>query len=361
MNIKREFRLLILMALMPLLGLACAGPVTPFGAIHLPPQKKAKPKEIESSYDKLISIQFNPQKQVLHGSEDFEIIIKDSAGLETNDSIKVYFNGVDITSSFFYRAEVFTDPSQTELKVRFKNLQLRPDQRNDIMVRYKNQLGIVRTQRFESPYCPLTNLWNIENVRPFQPRDKIIQLVQDRSSEEGLNPSLIVALIAQESGFYSKALSWARALGLTQITPLAERDIASSHPEFKRYPDINDMSFLELKAKILSGKINSKNEWRLDPKSSIIGGISFLKRLDEYWRRKETDELLRKNFANPEKARLDAILASYNSGASRVRRAIKKHGKDYLFASKELNAAREYVHKIQSYCFHFSDISKTKD
>ena len=148
---------------------------------------------------------------------------------------------------------------------------------------------------------------------------------------------------------------------MTQVTPLAERDIAANFPNFKRYPNINSMSFIELKAKILSGKINHKNEWRLDPKSSIIGGISFLKKLDDYWRREETNRLLNRHFTNVEQARLDAILASYNSGASRVKRAMKKYGKDYLFESNELNAAREYVHKIQSYCFHFSDISKPKD
>ena len=104
---------------------------------------------------------------------------------------------------------------------------------------------------------------------------------------------------------------------------------------------------------ILSGSINRKNEWRLDPRRSIEGGVAFVKYLTEYW----LDEKNRAELS-PEQLRpnnfTQIILASYNAGAARVKRSVKKYGDD-LLETGEVSKLRSYTNKILSYCYHFSD------
>lgn len=110
-----------------------------------------------------------------------------------------------------------------------------------------------------------------------------------------------------------------------------------------------------LKALISTGEINAGNEWRLNPERSIRGGVYYLKKLVEYWTqfkvRNQLQEIARTNIQAEKTA---FVLASYNSGISRVLRAINAQGLGWL-AADDLSVARDYVSKITSYCFHFSD------
>jgi soluble lytic murein transglycosylase-like protein len=50
---------------------------------------------------------------------------------------------------------------------------------------------------------------------------------------------------------------------------------------------------------------------------------------------------------------INLLLASYNSGPYRVKRALIRKGPTWLEA-KELREAKKYVKKVKSYCYHFS-------
>ena len=111
-------------------------------------------------------------------------------------------------------------------------------------------------------------------------------------------------------------------------------------------------SYLNLKYKIFRGVINKNNDWRLDKYKSLEGGAVFLRQLTDYWETEKNLKLLESQFKNIPKT--DIILASYNSGAHRVKRNIKKHNKEWIW-SKELNEARKYVMNIKSYCYQFKN------
>ena len=334
---------------------ACAGPTSPFGAIHSAPKKVVK-NEINRDPSNAVPVKINffPSRQNLHQKQNLIIEVTDPIGLEPMDSVRVFFNDTDITASFFYLANSKVDSTGTKLSIEFKNLGLRADQRNKISVKYKNQLGLTKTAEYLTPECPLNQNWSINNIMPFNPPDRLINYINKQAQKGGVNPSAMISLIAKESGFRSRAVSWAKALGLTQITPLAEVEVAEKHENFPRYPGINQMSFLQLKAKIMSGEINSKTEWRLNPRHSVEGGVTFLNRLIKYWSRPEQIDLLSRSFEDPIGEFDRVVLASYNSGQTRVKRSIQKYGDQYLWKPNHLRAAREYVQKIQSYCYHFT-------
>ena len=123
-------------------------------------------------------------------------------------------------------------------------------------------------------------------------------------------------------------------------------------PEWKMYPRFRSLPYLNLKSKVVSNEINSQNDWRLDEKRSIEGGILYLNYLNEYWMTPEKTEILSDAFAN-DIPKTDILLASYNSGAYRVKKSILKNKKDWLF-DESLTEARKYVMNIKSYCYSFN-------
>ena len=172
------------------------------------------------------------------------------------------------------------------------------------------------------------------------------------AQRKDLNPLLFASLVAQESSFNPKAVSIARAVGLTQVTPIADNDIRSVDSSFVSYPNTNKISYIDLKYKIYRGIINKDNDWRLNEVKSLKGGSIYLKQLKDYWETSRNSLFLKNKLSKINQA--DIVLASYNSGATRVRRNISKH-KDKWLNSKELIEARKYVSNIKSYCNDFKD------
>ena len=101
----------------------------------------------------------------------------------------------------------------------------------------------------------------------------------------------------------------------------------------------------------MAQEINSKNDWRLDEKKSIEGGILYLNYLSQYWNKTEKEDILSDVFKQ-DIPKTDILLASYNSGAYRVKKSILKNRKDWLF-DDSLHEARKYVMNIKSYCYSF--------
>ena len=103
---------------------------------------------------------------------------------------------------------------------------------------------------------------------------------------------------------------------------------------------------------IANGKVNASNEWRLNPGLSIQGGAEYLTYLAEYWSRPDKRAQLEKYVGDDDYALSLVMLASYNSGGSRVSAAIDADGKKWL-QDDELGEARKYVRRVASYCDYF--------
>jgi hypothetical protein len=152
-------------------------------------------------------------------------------------------------------------------------------------------------------------------------------------------------------------VSWAKAIGLTQITDLAAEHVRNKHPQWPQYESIRKMSAPLVKAKILTGAIHASNEWRLDEEKSIEGSIDYIEYIKSYWQISENNSLLRDNMLDNPVAVSDVILASYNSGPARVKKNLRQLGRRWLEAD-DLYEARRYVARVRSFCHHFSEGQK---
>jgi soluble lytic murein transglycosylase-like protein len=329
----------------------CAGPTSPLGAVWAITPSQARGNGIwtdtaEQSDPGLGSplIRFSPDRQVLHGPSRMRILVEDPQNNFSQYRLAVRYNGMDVTESFLKQARIRVDRDQAKLIVEYPRVRLGADAEHLIEVAYQNSFGGYARALYEPPVCYAFKQERVDRV----------------SSEDGFNPAFSTGLIAQESGFNPRALSWARALGLTQVTPTAEEEILQSKKDFPRYPGLNDVPLGWEKAMIVSGKVNSKNEWRLNQEQSVEGGLEYAKILAKRWGSPENTAKIRGIFHDPDKAYTQLILASYQSGYARVSAALARDGVNWL-KDPDLNEARKYVNRISSFCHSFSNRPNQED
>jgi membrane-bound lytic murein transglycosylase F len=149
-------------------------------------------------------------------------------------------------------------------------------------------LQIIREKYFNSPRFSIQLAssdyasWNSGRLSPYD-----IQLKKG-AKELGWDWRLLASLVFQESQFNPNVKSWAGAVGLMQVMPETGERFGVS------------------------------NLW--DPQQNIIGGVRFLKYLNDYWKESVPDSTERVKF----------VLASYNVGVSHVidaQKLSKKYGK----------------------------------
>ncbi len=338
----------------------------PFGAINVFRNKKdiepitlsrkitRKLAQIEDNpfSNNNIKITFTPKKQHWHDAKHIIIKIHDPAGVPISHKINLFYNDKIINDIVGSIMESRINDENDTLILKLAKIRLPARDDHKIMVTYRRSLyEPIFHALYETPDCPLTDIQAVVNTSPFNIKKIFLKNVHDLSATNGINPSLVTALIAQESGFSTKAISWAKAVGLTQITSIAEKEIIDNHPNWPRYQNSNRLNFLEFKTLIATGKMNSKNEWRLDKYKSVQGGIDYLKYLDNFWSRAKNSNIISE--VDQLKKR-DVILASYNSGPTRVKRSIRSEGKNWL-SHHEMSEAKKYVKRIKSYCYHFNE------
>lgn len=341
--------------------LGCAGPTTPFGAVHTikKPSKKSF-LEARKTHETIVKpstprMYFYPQKQVLHTSSDLIIQIQDPKGVDYGYQFHIYYNGYDVTNSISLQRKDSLQKDKNQILITIPKLKIQADRENDIQFVYaRNSRATPIMSTFEKPSCSI-----YENHRPrmesnFRVPASYVESINLLSTEAKYNPSFFAGLIAQESSFDPKAVSWAKAIGLTQITNVAEEEIIRDYPHWPRNPKIGLLNYAYLKTMIFTGKINEKNEWRLDPMYSMRGGISYLQYLDNYWRRTQNINLIKSVYSNLDQGLTEVIAASYNSGSSRVRRALETKGYNWI-NDEELGEAKKYINRISSYCYHFAE------
>lgn len=329
---------------------SCAGPTSPFGALNFT-QKKTT--EVTFNADEKTSVSFYPAFKLYHKPYELWIEIKD-------DNIQELKN---LDYEIIYNNEVIDRPWSTEeiirypndpkkLSLRFKDFRLNPLKNNHIVFRYRRASDAkIFEEELLAPECPYFQDRTIASLAPFKKNHNYQAYIKNTSLKFNKNASLLAGLVAQESSFNYNSLSFARALGLTQITPLASKQIEDSTLNWPSYPKLNELSYYEIKALIFLGKLNQKNDWRLNPKLSLEGGAIYLTYLEKYWQKEDNKQILETIF----KENIpwsDVILASYNSGAYRVKKSIVKKGKRWL-DDRPLLEAKKYVKNIKSYCTAF--------
>jgi hypothetical protein len=334
----------------------CAGPMSPFGAIDGFGHKAKRffTQILPPTGDGAL-VQFSPARQVLHRSSPFSIIIEDPEGVPENFELTLTYNGQDVTSQFLARAERgYLDPLKRQLKLTSKSLRLLPERDNLIYVSYRrDEKHEPSVRQFAPPSCSAFEPERgLASLPEFKPGPGVLDSINRYSGARHLNPYLVAGLIAQESSFDPRALSRSKAIGLTQITALGEGEVIKRAGEWPRSPEVNEMSLLELRLAILTGKLHAGNEWRLNPDLSVRGGVEYLDYIAGYWQRPDKREQVDKYLGATDLAFSELILASYNSGPARVSEALERKGSDWIH-DEELTEARRYVRRVSSFCDHF--------
>ena len=333
----------------------CAGPSTPLGSVWnlAPARVSPEDRSPASVSERGATLYFDPPRQNPHGRAPLKIVIDDPAGIPEDYEFWVRYQGVDVTESFLRLAKLSTPPGQhgRRLEVDLKGLTLSPGTEHQIEAGYRSPAGAVARTHFAPPLCKAFGSRAIRSTAGFAPSDDLLREIEQVSRQAGFNPTFTAALVAQESAFQPKRVSWARAVGLTQITPSAEAEIVPLFDQWPRYPGLASYPAPIIQALIASGRANSANEWRLEPVLSLRGGLLYARQLSDRWQ--DTPAFGKTRWSgDPEVARTQLILASYHSGFARIQTAVNRLGPRWM-SSPDLKGARTYVNRIMSYCDSF--------
>lgn len=339
----------------------CAGPTTPFGALngfatHYGSEDAISDRAAAKSMTGDVKIDFRPTRQILHGPSNFSVKVFDAKGIPENFNLNLYYNNEDLTRSFTRNAEItFLNAERTLMQVTTPNLRLLPSRDHRVRVHYKRSKDDQEVvAKFKPPRCSaFRGPKSVKEIPIFPVERSWLKSINRYSDKQKVNPNFVAGLIAQESAFNPRAVSSARALGLTQVTSIGEAEIIKMHESWPRFPNIEKLSVRELNRQISKGNIHSGNEWRLNPDLSIRGGIEYVKFLTGYWKRPDKRALIHKHLHRTESNMTEIVLASYNSGAARVSQAIARKGK-YWLNDSELKEAKKYVRRVTSYCDSFA-------
>lgn len=337
-----------------LLCVSCAGPMTPFGGDVFISEEYTRSPTI---HKKNVDLTFTPGRQYFNSPYDLKIKLTDPDFEINKFRYEIVYNNKVLNR--WYKSEEIKFPTNKNdpIEITFKNLSILPGNINKIIfLYYPADSDKPMLHELQVPECFKELRTTDINIAPFEVSEKLESNIKALSEKYKYNPSLVAALIAQESSFNPKALSVAKALGLTQVTPVAHREINRFKKNWRIYPGFSKLPFKKIQKKLSYGKINALNDWRLNQEKSIEGGIIYLEYLQNYWSNPEAEKLLSEVFQDAV-PRTDILLASYNSGASRVKTAISTNKKNWLF-DKNLNEARKYVMNIKSYCYSFDQGNK---
>jgi len=295
-----------------------------------------------------------PGKQVFHRAVDFKLEIRDPKGVPKPIPPEVFYNGKNLTRSFLLQADQkYLDGGKRAI-VTLSDLRLKAGRDHLIDFIYRREVtDRALLAKLTPPECPAFEPQSINHTEEFSTPQALVDWIERYSIHVGMNPSFIAGLFAQESGFNPKAVSWRKAIGLAQITPIAEEEIIRTHPEWPRFPKLNDLDVPVIKWLIWTEKVRAKNEWRLNPELTTQGALTYLGMIRQYWMTEENQRTLRNHSIGLEKEFGKLIAASYYAGPARIKRALEKFGRQWI-RTQHLEDTRKYVDQVFSYCDAFS-------
>lgn len=332
--------------------ISCAGPTSPFGGdVFI-----SEHFEIEKfkSKNQNIHLDFYPERQYYNSPYNMVVKIKDPNFEISKFRYEIIYNHKKLNRWFKSETIKFPKDKEDTIEINFNNLSILPGNINKISFLYYPVGSDTPVEhKLKVPECFKENQNSNLFIAPFTVSENLKNNIKDYSHKYEYNPSLIAALIAQESSFKERSISRAWALGLTQVTPIAHQEIKKVKQDWSIYPNFDTLSLRSIKNHLESNIINAENDWRLDEKKSIEGGIIYLDYIKSYWSTPDKKEILASIFKEyiPE---VDIYLASYNSGSYRVKKSLLEYGKRWLF-DKNLHEARKYVMNIKSYCYAFNN------
>lgn len=325
--------------------IGCAGPTSSFGPFNSFTKQVTK-EDLATTSQTFNSEQgfFDPPFMLFHKAHDLEIKIPYST-----HAFKVFHNGLDISAKF----QIDHEYEEQLSRLTYEKLKWSPYEKNQFIIAIQKTVNApYEFFKYQEPSCLMRSDSEIQTYGDFTGKSKYFNDIQQVAENHNLNPSFLAGLVAQESSFNPKAVSWAKAIGLTQVTNMASSIVLENEQTWPRYPGIEEMSYLKVKSLILAGKINHLNEWRLNPARSIEGGAYYLRYIEKYWAKKIQSDPVGHMIKSENLDMPSIYLASYNSGPARVRAAILKQGKNWKNYSK-LREARKYLRQVNSFCSEF--------
>lgn len=368
---KRSWLMLVCLLLGSSFASSCAGPTSPFG--HFNVFEKPHEQKVQENFRKLASLKntiqidsMKSQAQInltpdwinFNHHKNIEVKIVDISGVSSSYIFKVYLNGAEVTEQFLNVAKKTINHQEKSITFSTPKLSFLPERDNHIVFSYqKDSFSEAIIETMSMPKCNYYDYQPIKKLSPFRPKKQFLGHIIDAAYHEQINPSLLAALIAQESGFNSMAVSHAKAIGLTQVTENAEPHILENSDHWPQYPQLNQFNVPTIKTLIYLGKVNAQNEWRLNPYLSMRGGAKYLKYLEDYWSSADAKYRIQTHLNSNWDKTSDLILASYNSGPFRVKQELTKYGPDWLNSPK-LKEAKKYVSRVRSFCHEFRTAGK---
>lgn len=348
---RLRLKLTWLLAPASLFIIGCAGPTSPFGGLSFWSGDGTELFRLPQSQSAKVHVV--PERQNLHMPYSLQVATQIKAN--SNTRYRIYYNRRDISETFKRNMGKRQPQNSPHQHLIFADLRLPATARHDILIQVEelDEQGrpmALHQVEHPRPICHWDQMNTVHSTAPFEPDQELLKEIQTLAKQQGINPSLITGLIAQESGFDPKALSRARALGLTQVTPLADEQLRPLRPNWARDARIESLPIYRLRRAIEQGQLTARQDWRLEPSHSVEGGLLYIRYLLNYWRLPENAALLQKM---DETQRADVILASYNSGAARVKRNLIERKESWL-QGPDLKEAMKYVNKVSSYCHHFA-------
>lgn len=356
--LKARAFILLLSGLGCLVG--CLGPTTPLGSVdrsaELPPEASLHAPlapEVDAE-EESAHILFSPSYQQVHGPYTWRVVVVDPSAEGRPDAsrLRVFYNGLEVTEAARFQFRVdYRRSGEGDLEtllLEMPHLRLRPLDDHEIVVEYTTARGASLSAPY--PFPAVRDLGAQEALAttgPFSVAPTVLEAAYAASRHYRLNPVLLLALIAQESSFDPYALSKAKALGLTQITHLAERDIAPAFPDWPRYPGLDGLSRNSLR-RLIPRVVNGENEWRLDPVKNVWGGAHYLSHLRGRLQHERNRPAVALGGEDEVRVLAEAALAAYNSGLNRTLRWLLWHREGWL-DQDDAREAKRYVRKILSY------------
>ena len=287
---------IVLLFLLTATFIGCAGPTTPFGGdVFVSTEfKLTNKKSLKTDF---ITLNTTPNRQYYNSPFSLELNIQDPNFNINKFRYEVLYNNKLLQRWFKTEDIILPKKKGDPVKVVFKDLSILPGNVNKISFLYYSDISEEPfVYHLKVPECYDDQIVSDLNIAPFKVQPKTQNNIKILAEKYNYNSSLIAALIAQESAFNPKAISIAKALGLTQVTPLAHQEIQKRKPEWDIFPGFSKLPFLKLKTKINKREISSINDWSMDEKKSMEGGILYLEYLNEYWYTPEKGKLLNNVF-----------------------------------------------------------------